>query len=747
MLGWNNPCVVVERDSEILSSKFNTPMKMHSECHESCIEGDGDTVLPVFGRGGGGHRIGSPADTPFLLSAGPSPSSIERCLPQEHSSLPGSNLRPSRKQGKHAERSAALKSNTVTYAATPCNKSLEPAIPKLIGVALEDESPNGIETCFGDPLLPDVDSRLRGLTQLDRFPLASGANSDIYHANLIGSDGRNALVAMKMLHIRDPSEAESFITRLNTEVRIWRKLKHRNILPFLGAYDIDAPFPVLLSPFCQFGHIEIYLRHHPAANRDQLMYGVAFGLRYLHENNVVHGDLTLQNILVDKQHVACISDFGISRVMGEAGLSMYRMGSTKHIAPELFSVLARDGEDTTPAPATTSSDVYAFGFAALEILAGRPSTEKMGGPFVNREELDDLRPNRADYVVTSSISRELWFLLDRCWAADFLLRPTMAEILASPAFGVTQDKDSSAVPRLTLKPFSKDDCDGEEIGFGDPCLRSLPEASQHPRWTGQRYKSPLATGRYGDIFGANLDLQDGRKVQVVIKTLRAGEDRNRVQEVIKRLTREVHVWRRLSHCNVLPFFGLCDIGSAIPSLVSPFCRYRHVVEYLKNRPDANRNHLIHGVATGLKYLHDLDLVHGNLKAQNVLVDKRGVACISEFGIFKILDECDLLSHPPTGHMAPELSRSHDDHKHISPTKMSDMYSFALVALEILTAERLGAKPAPRESFTRPTRAQYAIEIVSPSMWTVIAQCWLADPQLRPTIAETLDSPPFRELRR
>jgi hypothetical protein len=94
---------------------------------------------------------------------------------------------------------------------------------------------------------------------------------------------------MKMLHIRDPSEAESFNTvrsdfsrlahhltflknqRLNTEVHIWRKLKHRNILPFLGAYDIDAPFPVLLSPFCQFGHIEIYLRHHPAANRDQLV--------------------------------------------------------------------------------------------------------------------------------------------------------------------------------------------------------------------------------------------------------------------------------------------------------------------------------------------------------------------------------------------------------------------------------------------------------------------------------------------
>jgi hypothetical protein len=47
MLGWNNPSVVVERYSEILSSTFNTPMKMHSQCHEVCAA-DFVRILSMF---------------------------------------------------------------------------------------------------------------------------------------------------------------------------------------------------------------------------------------------------------------------------------------------------------------------------------------------------------------------------------------------------------------------------------------------------------------------------------------------------------------------------------------------------------------------------------------------------------------------------------------------------------------------------------------------------------------------------
>ncbi|KAJ7820201.1 kinase-like domain-containing protein [Mycena leptocephala] len=744
-----------------------------------------DTVLPVFGGGKGGQRINPPSHKhPNTRSPCTLGTSTERWTPRERRNLPASPLCSPQKPDNLPD---ASNSNAPTAEAfvrrdrdrlcdrDPCHrgsvkppslreshssaKNIDLSIPKLT-VILSKESSSGIETCFGDPLLSDDDGALtRSISQLDRFPLCSGSNSNIYRANLMRSDGQKILVAMKAIRIHDDdlAETDSIMKRLKREVGVWSKLKHPNILPFLGVYDIDAPLPIFLSPFYKFGHVENYLRNHPSANRHQLMHGVAFGLEYLHKNDVVHGNLEARNVLVDKRHVPCICDFGFSRIVGEAGFTTYGIGSTTHIAPELFAVLDMDGESTKltpPARATKSSDVYSFGCLALEILNPAPPPAKIGSPFVTPEGLDALRPNRPDYP-TGTVSHDMWFVLDQCWFVDPHQRPTMAEILASLAFSVAQRRESLTVPGLVLKTFSDGCSDGEEIGFGDPCLRSLPGEERRPRYLVEHRM--FATGDYCDIFRGNLNLWDGQGVQVAVKIIRpnSNDDPTQVQALMNRLNREARLWTKLRHPNVLPFLGIYDVGRAIPILVSPFCKFGHVREYLQNHSHANRNQLVHGVAAGVKYLHDLGIVHGDLKAENVLIDKRGVASIVDFGIFSIVDVHD---SPPdrTMHMAPELLAASPKlvrvkHRPSPPTKMSDMYSFALVILEILTVEgprepllavSVQAPAKPVEAFLRPTRAQYGVDMVSPSMWTVLEQCWNFNPELRPPITEILDSPPF-----
>lgn len=59
--------------------------------------------------------------------------------------------------------------------------------------------------------------------------------------------------------------------RLRREVEIWRTLKHKNVLPFIGLCDDLAPWPALLSPFCGFGHVANYIKNHPHASRDDLV--------------------------------------------------------------------------------------------------------------------------------------------------------------------------------------------------------------------------------------------------------------------------------------------------------------------------------------------------------------------------------------------------------------------------------------------------------------------------------------------
>ncbi|KAJ7726951.1 hypothetical protein B0H16DRAFT_262448 [Mycena metata] len=181
----------------------------------------------------------------------------------------------------------------------------------------------------------------------------------------------------------------------------------------------------------------------------------------------------------------------------------------------------------------------------------------------------------------------------------------MTEILELPAFGVTQRRESFVVPKLTLTPLPDQDYDGDEIGFGDPFFHSFGVGRHLRRSIAQQERAPLPTGRYGCISRCYLDLADGQRFQVVIKILKlkSNSDSTHGQELIRfqRLTREAHVWMKLSHSNVLPFLGLYDIGTDIPVLLFPFCKSRNVGEYLKHQPDANKNQMLHDVAAGVKY--------------------------------------------------------------------------------------------------------------------------------------------------
>ncbi|KAJ7264481.1 kinase-like domain-containing protein [Mycena haematopus] len=742
----SSECHVGAPSSRRKQSEFHAPQDKDDE--------EEDTVLPVFGNGSNAQKMSTPPSNIFQIPS--LRSRTEKLFPREHRRLPMSPLCISREPDNipGASNSDPTASANLTaiekVQLSPPRDNLGIPIPKLTIAALERDSPSGIEICFGDPLLSDDAALSRGITQLDRFPVFSGSNSSIYRVNLIRSDGQHALLAMKQIrvHSDDLVETDSLMRRLKREVEIWSQLKHPNILPFLGVYDIGAPLPVFLSPFCQFGHMGNYLKTHPLANRRQLMHGVAFGLKYLHNHNIVHGDLKLANILVDKRHVPCICDFGISRIVGQAGFTTYSMGSTAHLAPELFAVLDIDGGNTelTPPRPTSCSDVYSFACLALDILNPSPPPAKMGTPFVTHKGLNDLRPDRAAYSV-DSISHELWLVLDKCWMVDPHLRPTMEEILASPAFGVTQDYDSLIVPKLMLRAFSPSEGDGDEIAFGDHCLRFMPG---DVRSLAKQNKIPRATAGYWDIFRAKLDLSGSRRIQVVIKTLEPNftEDPAQVQELTNSLNRQSHVWTKLRHANVLPFLGLYDVGEAMPILIWPFCEFGHVRHYLRNYSQVNRKQLVHDVASGLKYLHDLDIVHGNLKVENILIDKRGVACITDFEIFRTMD---LLGFSIPGRTASELV--HHERKSSSFTKMSDMYSFALVALEILTVEPLrerASSDAPVETaqiFLRPTVEKYGVDAASPSTWIVLHQCRNSNPELRPTIAEILESPQFFDLGR
>ncbi|KAJ7840701.1 kinase-like domain-containing protein [Mycena olivaceomarginata] len=226
-------------------------------------------------------------------------------------------------------------------------------------------------------------------------------------------------VALKLVKYGPEDDLSKHRQRLDRETCIWRRLNHRNIVPFFGAFDIDArcPLPVLISPYYEFGHIGMYLKRLARADRVQLMHDVVSGMKHLHD----HGE----NILVDKHRAACVTDFGISRIQNVRGFT------TSHGAcPSVYT-----------APELWGNAAQTVACVLLGILTDFPlkialPVEALGPKFIisSRSHLERLlRPTREQYDA-EMVPGKVWGVLEKCWSSDPQSRPTMAVLLNSPLF-------------------------------------------------------------------------------------------------------------------------------------------------------------------------------------------------------------------------------------------------------------------------------------------------------------------------
>lgn len=100
--------------------------------------------------------------------------------------------------------------------------------------------------------------------------------------------------------------------------------------------------------------------------------GITKGLCYLHtEENIIHGNLTSSNVLLDEQNNPKIADVGLSRLMTNAANSnvIATAGMLGYRAPELSKLKN----------ATVKTDIYSLGVIMLELLTGKSPSEGTDG--------------------------------------------------------------------------------------------------------------------------------------------------------------------------------------------------------------------------------------------------------------------------------------------------------------------------------------------------------------------------------
>ncbi|HSC73290.1 MAG TPA: protein kinase [Gaiellaceae bacterium] len=170
-------------------------------------------------------------------------------------------------------------------------------------------------------------------------------------------------VALKILH-EQYSNDEDFVERFKREARSVAQLQHPNIVTVIDRGEEEGRQYIVFEYIDGENLKERVVRNGRLDVREalEITLEVARGLAFAHEQGLVHRDVKPQNILLNGDGRAKVTDFGIARTVDVDGMTQTGtvLGTSNYIAPEQASGKRVDAH----------SDVYALGAVLYELLAG-----------------------------------------------------------------------------------------------------------------------------------------------------------------------------------------------------------------------------------------------------------------------------------------------------------------------------------------------------------------------------------------
>jgi eukaryotic-like serine/threonine-protein kinase len=171
-------------------------------------------------------------------------------------------------------------------------------------------------------------------------------------------------VAIKMLLGGGEEDKDNLLARFHREARSTANLQHQNIVTVYALDDFDG-FPYMVMEYLEGKSMAEMINSReqiPLVDKLGLVCQVCDGLQYAHDRNVIHRDIKPANILVLKDGVAKIVDFGIARVGQNESLTRTGqiIGSVYYMSPEQISGALLDNR----------ADIYSAGVMLYQFLTG-----------------------------------------------------------------------------------------------------------------------------------------------------------------------------------------------------------------------------------------------------------------------------------------------------------------------------------------------------------------------------------------
>ncbi|KAF9259369.1 kinase-like protein, partial [Marasmius fiardii PR-910] len=255
----------------------------------------------------------------------------------------------------------------------------------------------------------------------------------------------------------------------------------------------------------------------------------------------------------------------------------------------------------------------------------------------------------------------------------------------------------------------------------------------------------LAVGGYSDIYKGAY-----QKKSVCLKVLRMyiGDEEERRNSNLHEFYKETLLWTHLNHPHLLPFLGVSTtLFPGKLALVAPWMANGQITRFLEVNPSCDKLRAISEIASGIVYLHSRNIVHGDIKGANILVDEQGQCYLADFGLATAAMTSTLLSTTTNGTgrgtarwMAPELFTSEESEKPGTVKLARDIYAYACTVYEIVAGKipfahlkvdmQVMFKVLNGERPKCPTEASWCPS----NIWAMVEQCWAQKSHLRPTAA-------------
>ena len=243
---------------------------------------------------------------------------------------------------------------------------------------------------------------LDGITLTDERNIGDGS-----YATVVPLGFRGLKCAGKKLHTiffenASPQEKEHMIDRFQEECQLLGRLKHPNIVQFLGVHFEDgSDLPVLVMEFLHCTLSECVDRYGvlPEQVGTGILDDVATGLCYLHGHRppIVHRDLSANNVLLSSNMTAKISDLGVAKILNMTPARMSQLtkcpGTPPYMPPE---ALEEDPEYST------KLDCFSMGVMILHVLCG-------SWPIPSKPTRVDPRNRKRVIGLTEAERREKYF--------------------------------------------------------------------------------------------------------------------------------------------------------------------------------------------------------------------------------------------------------------------------------------------------------------------------------------------------